>query len=136
MAKVFSTDCMIDLVFHTISNMKRIKRELMLAEILISVDYAGFVVLKTKDSTNFNYFLKTIIGVLRDSDAVFIKDDIVYIFFPGTDISGVESIISDLTEFYKGSFEHSYDAFSIKDIKNEEEIKEIINNLQNETLKK
>jgi hypothetical protein len=120
MAKIIPFEFFEPVLEHSVSNMKRIKKELGLAEEIVAVDYVGFTILNI---TKYNDdFIKTLEGVLRDSDIVSVKKNFVYLFLPGTDFEGSMNIIGDFKEFYEDSFDYIVSATLLKNIKNVEDI--------------
>jgi hypothetical protein len=105
---------------HSVSNMKRIKKELGLAEEIESIDFIGLAILSTKK--NQDDFIKTLSGVLRDSDVISLEKGFVYLFLPGTDFEGLVNIISDFREFYNDVFDYVASATLLRDLKNVKDI--------------
>lgn len=116
MAKNIPFECFEDILEHSISNMKRIKKELALAEEIDSVDYIGLVIINTQKYRDD--FVRTIGGVLRDSDVVACcKGGLAYLFLPGTNYQGLLDIFSDFKEFYRDTFDYVSLAVQLKEIK-------------------
>ncbi len=115
MAKIIPFEYFEPVLEHSLSNMKRIKKELGLAEDIASIDYVGLTILNVTKYTDD--FIKTLGGVLRDSDVISVKNNLVYLFLPGTDFEGLMNIISDFKEFYDGAFDYIILAALLKDLK-------------------
>ncbi|MHB1660868.1 MAG: hypothetical protein ACYCSQ_03255 [bacterium] len=120
MAKIIPFEYFELVLEHSVSNMKRIKKELGLAEEIESIDFIGLAILSTKKYSDD--FIKTIGGVLRDSDIVSLENGFVYLFLPGTNFEGLINLISDLKEFYEDVFDYVASATLLKDLKNMEDI--------------
>ena len=117
MAGITSFDNFETILDHSVSNMKRIKKELALAEEIDSIDYIGLAIINTKKYRED--FVKTLAGVLRDSDLIASGGNgLVYLFLPGTNFAGLMDIISDFKEFYQDAFDYVASAILLKDIKN------------------
>ena len=131
MAKIIPFEYFEQVLEHSVSNMKRIKKELGLAEGIGSIDYVGLTILNI---TKYNDdFVKTIGGVLRDSDIVSVKNNLVYLFLPGTDFEGSMDIIGDFKEFYEDAFDYIVSATLLKDLKS---VKDILSELDKLALDK
>lgn len=120
MAKIIPFEYLETIVEHSISNMKRIKKELTLAEEIESVDFIALAILNINLNTAeyADDFKKTLGGVLRDSDIICAKNGFIYLFLPGTNFEGVMDIISDFKEFYDDIFDYVAAAYLLSDIKN------------------
>ncbi len=127
MAKFFPFEYFEPVFDHSVCNMKRIKKELRLAEDVISIDYISIVLLSIKKYNDD--FIKTIGGVLRDSDTASVKGDFVYLFLPGTDFEGSINIIGDFKEFYEDAFDYIISATLLKDLKSVKDVLSGINRL-------
>ncbi|MCL4428553.1 MAG: hypothetical protein M1276_06155 [Deltaproteobacteria bacterium] len=131
MAKIIPFEYFEPVLEHSVSNMKRIKKELRLAEDIASIDYVGLTILNiTKLNDDF---IKTLGGVLRDSDIVSVKNNLVYLFLPGTDFEGSMNIINDFKEFYEDVFDYIVSATLLKDLNS---IKDILAELDKLALNK
>lgn len=120
MAKTLPFEYFEPVLEHSLSNMKRIKKELSLAEEINSIDFIGLGILSTKKNTDD--FIKTLSGVLRDSDIISLEKGFVYLFMPGTNYEGLMNIISDFKEFYNDSFDYVVSATLLRDLKNVRDI--------------
>ncbi|HEC25186.1 MAG TPA: hypothetical protein ENI54_04165 [bacterium] len=120
MAKIIPLEYLETVVEHSISNMKRIKKELALAEVIESVHFISLAILNINLNTKeyADDFTKTIGGVLRDSDIICAKNGFIYLFLPGTNFEGVMDIMNDFKEFYDGIFDYVVAAYLLSDIKN------------------
>lgn len=127
MAKIFPFEYFEPVLEHSVSNMKRIKKELGLAEEVVSLDFIGLAILgaiKYPDD-----FIKTLSGVLRDSDIISAEGGLVYLFLPGTDFQGLTNIIGDFKEFYENAFGYVVSAILLKDLKNVKNVLEELRKL-------
>ena len=131
MAKIIPFEYFEMVLDHSVSNMKRIKKELRLAEDIASLDYIGLVILNIKKYNDD--FIRTIGGVLRESDVVSSKSNLVYLFLPGTDFEGSMNIISDFKEFYEDTFDYIVSATLLRDLKS---VKDILSELDKLALDK
>ncbi len=131
MAKIIPFEYFEMVLDHSVSNMKRIKKELRLAEDIASLDYIGLVILNIKKYNDD--FIRTIGGVLRESDVVSSKNNLVYLFLPGTDFEGSMNIISDFKEFYEDTFDYIVSATLLRDLKS---VKDILSELDKLALDK
>ncbi len=127
MAKFFPFEYFEPVFDHSVCNMKRIQKELMLAEDLTAIDYVSSVILNIKKYNDD--FIKTLSGVLRDSDVVSVKNGFVYLFLPGTDFEGSMNIIGDFKEFYEDAFDYIISSTLLKDLKNVADVLSEINRL-------
>ena len=131
MAKIIPFEYFEAVLEHSVSNMRRIKKELGLAEDIVSIDYVGLTILNI---TKYNEdFIKTIGGVLRNSDVVSVKNNFVYLFLPGTDFEGSMNIIGDFKEFYEDAFDYIVSATLLKDLKS---VKDVMAELDKHALDK
>jgi hypothetical protein len=131
MAKIIPFEYFETVLEHSVSNMRRIKKELGLAEDIVSIDYVGLTILNI---TKYNEdFIKTIGGVLRNSDVVSVKNNFVYLFLPGTDFEGSMNIIGDFKEFYEDAFDYIVSATLLKDLKS---VKDVMAELDKHALDK
>lgn len=115
MAKIIPFEYFETFLEHSVSNMRRIKKELGLAEDIVSINYVGLTILNIAKYNDD--FIKTLEGVLRDSDVVSVKNNLVYLFLPGTDFEGSMNIIGDFKEFYEDAFDYIVSATLLKDLK-------------------
>lgn len=120
MAKIIPFEYFESVLEHSVSNMKRIKKELGLAEEIKSIDFIGLAILNTKKYSDD--FIKTLCGVLRDSDIISFENGFVYLFLPGTDFQGLINLISDFKEFYDDVFDYVASATLLRDLKNVRDI--------------
>ncbi len=127
MAKIIPFEYFETVLQHSVSNMKRIKKELGLAEEIESIDFIGLVILNIKKFTDD--FVKTLEGVLRDSDVISVNNGLVYLFLPGTSFEGSVNIISDFKEFYEDVFEYLVSVTLLKDLKDSGDILAELNKL-------
>ncbi len=120
MAKIIPFEYFEAVLEHSVSNTRRIKKELGLAEDIVSIDYVGLAILNIAKYNDD--FIKTIGGVLRDSDVVSVKNNLVYLFLPGTDFEGSMNIIGDFKEFYEDAFDYIVSATLLKDLKSVKDV--------------
>lgn len=100
------------LVETTISEYKRIRNDLKLAENLPSVDYLSIVYIKLNKPIGDNKVLEGMIGSLRASDSVIVNGKEMIMFLPGTNKEGVihieEGFRNFMDDFYADYVSVSY----------------------------
>ncbi|RZD17356.1 MAG: hypothetical protein EVJ46_03760 [Candidatus Acididesulfobacter guangdongensis] len=96
----------------TISEYKRIRKDLKFSENITSIDYLSLLYIKLNISAIDDKIFKSILGSLRTADSMIIKGKEIIVFLPGTDKEGVLHLEAGIREFlddlYEGYVSVSY----------------------------
>jgi hypothetical protein len=101
----------------TISEYKRIRKDLKFSENITSIDYLSLLYIKLNTSALNtsaidDKIFKSILGSLRAADSMIVKGKEIIVFLPGTDKEGVLHLEAGIREFlddlYEGYVSVSY----------------------------
>ncbi len=100
------------LIDTTISEYKRIRKDLKFSENITSIDYLSLLYIKLNAPAIDGSIFKSILGSLRTADSMIVKGKEIIVFLPGTDKEGVLHLEAGIREFlddlYEGYVSVSY----------------------------